>query len=100
MLAPTRKPLPTKNKFGIHRAYQYYLLRGLQAAYLGQGLLDTVVKTITGNSFRGARAALAANVNPFLRKALRTWFRPSGIDCPIVSYDEASGNLDVQRPGI
>ena len=72
-------------------------LNAMEATHCAGGdLISAVVKGIgiIRNSLtngQSIRIIIASTVNPFYRKAIRTWFKHAGIDPAIVHYDETAG---------
>ncbi len=78
-------------------------LNAMEATYCaGSDLIAAAVQGIgiIQNSLenrQSIRIVIASTVNPFYRKAIRTWFKQAGIDPTIVHYDEATGTVGLAQ---
>ncbi len=78
-------------------------LNAMEATYCaGSDLIAAAVQGIgiIQNSLenrQSIRIVIASTVNPFYRKAIRTWFKQAGIDPTIVHYDEATGTVGLDQ---
>ena len=78
-------------------------LNAMEATYCAGS--DLIAATVQGigiiqNSLENCqsiRIVIASTVNPFYRKAIRTWFKQAGIDPTIVHYDEATGTVGLAQ---
>jgi glycine dehydrogenase subunit 1 len=78
-------------------------LNAMEATYcVGDDLIAAAVQGIgiIQNSLESSQSIqiiIASTVNPFYRKAIRTWFKQAGIDPTIVHYDEATGTVGLDQ---
>ena len=78
-------------------------LNGMDASYFaGSDLIAALVKAcVIGLKFprknRANRILIASTVNPFYRKAIRTWLKPRGIDPDLVHYDDSIGAVGLDQ---
>jgi glycine dehydrogenase subunit 1 len=64
----------------------------IAAAVQGIGIIQNSL----ANS-QSIRIIIASTVNPFYRKAIRTWFKHAGIDPAIVHYDQTKGAVGLAQ---